>query len=566
MQKTGLWATTGRLAIVTIAAGILIMAARAWQPAFAAGDGTADGSLSWRGIVNDKPASGLTGDWVIAGKAFTADGATEFNQEDGLLAVGVCADVDYVLDGNVNRALEIDSKEAVECNEDATVTPDPNDTPGATETPDATGTPDATETPEPSATPPDDNGNGDDQETIGVVTALTDGLITVGNNAYVINGATEIDEGHGQIEVGACVKVEYRIEGQQRIAEEIESKSEHHCNFVDPDNGTDAQGEFYGVIESIPAGLIGTWQISGMSIEANAQTEFDQEEGAFAVGVHVKVEFVTSGNQNLAREIDTEFEGEHGSDDDGNGRVDGAEGQAFGTVDAFPQSAPGLIGPWTIGGVTYATNADTEFETEDGAFAVGAQVKVRFFELSDGTLVADKIATTHDHGETEGEDHSKFVGFVDQPPSADSYLGAWIIGGSEFLADQNTKFEEERGLLVKGAFVEVEYFIQNGQRVIHELKTTVPPGAGDDDRIGRIQEVGDDNGIDPVRAAAQTWMVGGVAYQLTPATMLAEQKGSLEVGAGAIVNSFVDANGAHVATSIEGIGALNELFLPATNR
>jgi hypothetical protein len=113
--------------------------------------------------------------------------------------------------------------------------------------------------------------------------------------------------------------------------------------------------------------------------------------------------------------------------------------------------------------------------------------------------------------------------------------------------------------------VEVEYFDQNGQQVIHKLECAVPPGAGDDDQIGEIEDV-DNSGDTQVRGAAQAWTVDGVPYLVTPATKLSETGGLLVVGAGAMVNSFVDANGAHVATSIRGIGELHEVYLPSTLR
>ncbi len=49
--------------------------------------------------------------------------------------------------------------------------------------------------------------------------------------------------------------------------------------------------ELDGVVEAMPpAGMIGTWQVSGRTVTVTETTEIDQEIGAIAVGSAVEVE------------------------------------------------------------------------------------------------------------------------------------------------------------------------------------------------------------------------------------------------------------------------------------
>jgi len=45
------------------------------------------------GIVEERPADGFHGQWVIGGRSVVPDVGTEFDESDGSLAVGACAKV-----------------------------------------------------------------------------------------------------------------------------------------------------------------------------------------------------------------------------------------------------------------------------------------------------------------------------------------------------------------------------------------------------------------------------------------------------------------------------------------
>ncbi len=70
--------------------------------------------LESRAVVDSRPTDGLVGTWIIGDHAFVADTNTGFRQEDGALAVGTCADIEY-LNTSPYTALEIRSRERDKC-------------------------------------------------------------------------------------------------------------------------------------------------------------------------------------------------------------------------------------------------------------------------------------------------------------------------------------------------------------------------------------------------------------------------------------------------------------------
>ncbi|MCB0025131.1 MAG: hypothetical protein KDD91_19000, partial [Caldilinea sp.] len=101
------------------------------------------------------------------------------------------------------------------------------------------------------------------------------------------------------------------------------------------------------------------------------------------------------------------------------------------------------------------------------------------------------------------------------------------------------------------------------QKQLHEIETHVPPGAGSQLAVGRIDDKG---GARAAAVQATTWTVAGVSYAVIPATNFSDALGALEVGSTAVVDSYVAANGTLVATQIRGITLNNALYMPAVQR
>lgn len=517
------------------------------------------GEANLVGRVNSMPAGTLIGTWVVQGVSFVTTNNTEFRQDKGAFAVGGCVEVEYVGAVQPFAATKIASKNGDDCSSNGT----PTGSPTLTTTPNSTPvTPGAT--PSPSA----------EQEAYGQVESKpTSGLI----GAWVIGGVTynapagaEFKQRSGPLVVGACAKVHYAPNTTPFTVREMESRSAADCGSSVPTPGatpsatpiSGTQGELYGVLQSFPTGLVGTWNIGGMTFVATANTEFKQERGAFAVGVTVKVHFaVDSSGANIAREIETKFANDDsGNDDNGNGSFEGAEGHAYGLIDSFPAN---LTGAWRISGIDYTATANTTFAQNDGAFAVGKQVKVEYHLGADGSRLARKIETTSDTGGATAPTRFKLFGFVKQMP-ASGFVGQWVVDNIAFVAPTSAQFKANNGLLGLGAYVAVEYFIQDGRNQVHEIETHIPPGAGPQTAIGRIDDKG--GAFTAAAVQATTWTIGGVNYTITPATDLNDLQSALDVGKTALVNSYTAPDGSLVATQVRGITIVASVYMPLVRR
>ncbi|MEZ4729673.1 MAG: DUF5666 domain-containing protein [Caldilineaceae bacterium] len=532
------------------------------------------GEANLVGRVDALPAGTLVGRWVVQGVSFDATNSTEFRQDKGAFAVGICVEVEYVGAAQPFTATKIASKNADDCSGvGSTPTSSPTtSTPAATTSPTTSATPSGTASPSVTPVP------GGEQETYGRVERKpTTGFV----GQWVVNGVTynapagaEFKQRHGPLVIGACVKIHYFTNTSPFTVRELETEQASDCNggaatpgatpnataSATPNATTTpgTEGELYGVLQTFPVGLVGNWNIGGMTFVAGANTQFKQERGAFAVGVTVKVHFsIDSAGVYQAREIETKFANDDsGSDDDGNGTFEGAEGHAFGLVESFPAE---LTGEWRISGIAYSATANTLFAQNDGAFAVGSQVKVEYHLNGSGGRIARKIETTNDNGGATAPTRFKLFGFVHNMP-ANGFIGSWVVDNIAFVANANTQFKENNGRLGLGAYVAVEYFIQDGQNLVHEIETHVPPGAGAQTAIGRIEDKG--SAVSAAALQATTWLIGGVHYSITPATDLNDVQGGLEIGKTALVNSYTAADGSQIATQVRGVTFVAAAYLP----
>lgn len=72
----------------------------------------------------------------------------------------------------------------------------------------------------------------------------------------------------------------------------------------------DDEYEFEAVVDAMPpAGVVGTWQIGGRTVQVTESTEIDQEDGVLAVGARVEVEGTVLEDGSIgATEIEIETE------------------------------------------------------------------------------------------------------------------------------------------------------------------------------------------------------------------------------------------------------------------
>lgn len=462
--------------------------------------GPAGDDLSDKGLITVMPSGTLFGTWTINGNNYIAQsGTTEFRQDNGALALNGCAEVKYVVQGGQRIALRISS----------------DDTCG---------------------------GVSNENEAVGLIVSRPDGTPfgawQIGNATYqAISGATTFREFNGALAAGVCAEVKWIVPS---TAVRISSKQLHDCSGATDDN------EATGRIESLPAGgLIGIWQIGGLSYSVMPSTTL--RNGPFAGGTIVEVHFTRTTSGTLTA---TEIERKARVEDD----LESAK--LYGRVESRP-AAPATTGAWVIAGNTLSVTSSTLLS---GTLNVGQCVEAHY-HLSGTVKIADKI-------KVEGEDDcpagvngpiSRAYGFVETKP-AGALVGQWTIAGVTYSATLSTQFSERQGALIVGAFVKVSYVTVAGVRTATEIETEDAPDSGAD-FIGEL------------RINGNQWTVNGQTFSVDDSTLFDDRSTEVRDGAPVRVNvrqspalSANSAQATFVATKITGLASIQRVLLPAIMR
>lgn len=476
---------------------------------------------NWTGLVEAMPAGGGAGQWAVGGRTFAADAATEFRQDKGPLAVGICAEVEYVGTAAPFQATKIASKSADNCAAPPTGTP--------------TGTP--------SETPTAPNLEREAYGTVSTMPAL--GFVgnwIVGGVSYAAPAGAEFKQEAGPLLPGACVKVHYSDTTTPFTAREIETRVTSDCDGgATPDPSTTPEPtatptdevELYGRVDSLPAGLTGTWTIGGTEYNANGTAEFDQEGGAFAVGVCVKLEARTNTVPATLEEVETERDYRCGGPGSGAPGGVAGEGELYGLLQSFPA---GFIGTWNIAGMSFVVTTTTELKQEAGPFDVGDTVKVHFTTGADGVNLAREIETkfANDSGGSDDDGNGSFegaeghaYGVIDAMPGA--RVGVWVISGIGYTTTAATRFEESDGALALGTRVKVEYYLNAaGGRIADKIETTNDDGEvaapGHARFFGFVR-------VMPANGLVGGWTVDDANFVAGPTARFKEEHGLLGLGA-----------------------------------
>jgi hypothetical protein len=547
-------------------------------------------------IVDSFPG-GLIGTWVIGGETYTTDANTRFESEDGPFTVGGCVEVEYISGSNL--VLELETEDYYKCSSGGSTEPGisysqiygvldafpleligtwtvsdvdyaadvdtrfeqehgPFFEGGCVEIKYETDTNNAVEigTAEPYKCSGDGGGGTDPIESkfYGLINAIPAGYLgtwTIGNGFFISTSTTELEEEHGDFAVGVCAEVEYYQDaGGDHVATEIGTEEAYKCNTNTYTN------EAYGIVASFPPDLYGSWAIAhgGAHAEiynASLATQFEQSHGTFAAGVCVKVKYYVEEGVNHAVEIETE-EGDH-CGGEGTPTLPG-DSKVYATIDSFP-AAP-YIGVWQIGGVAYEATAATEFEQEQGAFAVGACVKARY-TTTGGVNVLNKVETEADYKCQDQEaidPEFKGYGVVESFPSG--LIGTWQVSGIVYEANSSTRFEQEHGFFVLGAYVEVEYVTDGITNTAISIETHVAPNAGLRTIVGTLgAHTSSDDWAD--------WMVDGVAYTADHAIEVGSGIHSPVVNRSVWLNIYRGSDGTIYVTSAT---LAHQTFLPVVLR
>ncbi len=209
--------------------------------------------------------------------------------------------------------------------------------------------------------------------------------------------------------------------------------------------GSDDDGEFHGVIESLPSTtLIGDWLVSGTTVHVTAATEIDEDGNAIAVGASVEVEGTAGTDGSITA---TKVQVKDGADDDAFG-----EAELHGTVQSLPATT-GFIGDWVVSGITVHVSTATEIEAEHSMIAVGSFVEVKGLSEADGSITASKVELTDDQGDDE-EGDGMLNGTLEHSETGDDN-GVWMVSGHRVRVRDHTKIVRNGHSLHRGADLRV---------------------------------------------------------------------------------------------------------------
>jgi hypothetical protein len=374
-----------------------------------------------------------------------------------------------------------------------------------------------------------------------------------------ITGTTRFDVEHGRLQVGDCARASFIVSGTTHIAVRISSLEDFRCG------STSRPRVAFGNLEALPptSALIGTWTIGGRDYQVTTDTVL--LHGPFTVGQLVQVNFVTmSDGTLLALRIDVK----HRVRDDDRRLL-----RTVGLIDSRPPS-PTVAGTWVIASATYQVSDTTQLR---GSLEISTCAQV-FYRLVDGQRIASRILQQPGFSCTRAGHlpvNNTFGFVVSMPPSGT--IGTWSIGGALYDVNASTRISDALGILGVGAYVKVQYVVQNGVNVALRIETHVPPQAGDIDDVGRISgmvPVTDTTPvIEPLSPSVTSLpynmpdivYVNGNAYTILDATLVDDTQAALTDGTPVIINAYTS-GATRVATSITTLKALYYLDLPFVTR
>ncbi|MFZ4438598.1 MAG: DUF5666 domain-containing protein [Syntrophales bacterium] len=120
------------------------------------------------------------------------------------------------------------------------------------------------------------------------------------------------------------------------------------------------ESKIYGTVRSIPAAMVGVWNVNGRDISVTKTTAIKEKHGKAEVGAYVEIEGTYSGSKLNAYEIEVK----RGSQE---------VRKIRGAIQSIPD---GTYGRWIVGDEEIAVSKDTFIREKHGKAEVGAYVEV----------------------------------------------------------------------------------------------------------------------------------------------------------------------------------------------
>ncbi len=227
-----------------------------------------------------------------------------------------------------------------------------------------------------------------------------------------------------------------------------------------PDHNIPPGTDVYGVVESFPNHLVGSWTIDGVVYTATEATHFRMFFGPFYPGACVHVSY--DPNNYNAYVIESQFRFKCN---------DHARTYFYGLIEQVPNSYTstvtgtiGITGTWVISGVEFVSSPQTHYDTHNGPLAVGACAGVLYNEVN-GVNQAWLIRNEKLYRCAGPVSYNQAYGYVVTFP--DDLYGAWIISDTAgmsltFMTTPSTQFFIKPHPVEVGTCVGVKYYDDQG--------------------------------------------------------------------------------------------------------
>ena len=214
---------------------------------------------------------------------------------------------------------------------------------------------------------------------------------------------------------------------------------------------------------------------------------------------------------------------------------------------SFPK--PPGPGNWVIDGVTYLADEETDFETEHGEFEVGTCVEVEYV-ISEGVNYAEEIESERDYKcWSDNTEYRKAYGIVFDIPKTEDLTGTWEIGENIFyLADENTRFEQEHYKFEVGSCVEVKYVEEDSTKRAIKIESESPYHCDGEDLAkfyGLIES------FPGLTEYSELWYIGGMEFKFNADTNLDQNKAAFAKNVCVEVLYYHEVGGENVAKKIK---------------
>lgn len=262
-----------------------------------------------------------------------------------------------------------------------------------------------------------------------------------------------------------------------------------------------------GRVEALPLlGTLGTWTVSGRSVQVTALTEIDGQGSSPVVGSCVDVEgTAVSSTAMTASRIELRAASKCASDTSYPGTIG-----LFGSVEALP--ADGLIGVWTVAGTRVRVTAETKLKQDGGPVALGSCAEVKGTQGTDNSITALRVSIESGSGgcSVEGKKQQiEFQGTIQATAATGS--NQWQISGRTVVINDATVIQPNNRPLGAGLCTMVAGRLESDNTVTASRVQVVGSGVCRNSNEG--QAALHFSGLlttVPAGGGTGSWMVGGI--------------------------------------------------------